>query len=244
MNKKFIYLLLATIGLAGCSQNHVEVKAQELPVEAPVVAEIPTRDPDPTLSDWLLNQNTTGYTKKTTINLEKCNEHPEWFHAGCNGSQRATYYNKEESALLMGDYEGGFEHINSGYRNKDNVEEGIQHFRFDTEAEDGKYFEDMIDDWSFAGQRVGIYYPTLTSLSALIDQEKDWSYDSSLKTFSYLKSDSTLLQKFQYFAAPMLLDGTVTWSDLKIKLDEGVLTIMMFDDAHTPITTAEITPGY
>ena len=90
MNKKFIYLLLATVGLAACSHNHIEVKAQELPEEAPIIAEAPSRLPDPDLKSLLTGQNVDGYTKKTTINAEFCAAHEEWFHAGCNGSQRAT----------------------------------------------------------------------------------------------------------------------------------------------------------
>lgn len=238
MNKKFIYLLLATVGLAGCSHNHIEVKAQELPEEAPIIAEAPSRLPDPDLKSLLIGQNVDGYTKKTTINAEFCAAHEEWFHAGCNGSQRATYYNAEETALLMGDYNGSFEHINSGYRNSG---DGIQHFKYNKEVAKG-YFTDITDDWSFAGQKVGVYYPTLTSLSNLIDQENDWTYDDG--TFTYTKDNANVFHGFQFFAAPMLLEGNVTWDTVEIELKSETLEIRLVDDSHTIISIASITKGY
>ena len=242
MNKRLICILLATIGLAGCSSAKVEVKAEELPNEAPV-AETPTRVPDPDLKSWLTGQNVEGYTKKTVINPEFCSAHKDWFHAGCNGSERATYYNKEETALLMGDHNGEFEHINSGYRNND---DGIQHFTHDNEKENKTdIFLDVIDDWTYPDQKVGVYYPTLTLLSSHINQEEDWTYDSVKNTFSYFKDDATLFHDFQFFAAPMLLEGYVTWNTVEIEMKGEILEIRLVDDdSHTIISVASIEQGY
>ena len=220
--------------MTGCAKASAVAKAEE-PVFSP--------DPDPIivapdLKTLLTNQNDKGYTKKTTIADAVC-EHADYFHANCNSSQRATYYNEAETALLMGNYDGTFNPINSGYRNLTGDEEGIQHFTYKGE---GDYFTDVNDDWSFMGQSVGKYYPTLTSLSKFINQEEDWKYEDEV--FTYTKDDALLLKNFQFFAAPMLLEGKVELKTINIKLVEQELSIELVAKDDSIVSTAKVTKGY
>lgn len=231
MNKRLLYLAIAAFALTGCAKASVQVIAEE-------PEQVPVRLAAPNLKQMLESQNVNGYTKKTTINETVCASE-ELFHAKCNGSQRATYYNAEETALLMGDYAGGFTNINSGYRNLTGEDKGIQHFRYNGE---GDYFTAVTDDWSYLGQTVGEYYPTLTSLSNLINQDTDWDYAD--EKFTYNKSDETLFKNFQFFAAPMLLEGTIEWKTINIKLVESALSIELVDTGDVIVSTAVITQGY
>ena len=232
MNKRIILPLFCAFLMTGCAKASAVVKAEE-PVFSP--------DPIivvPDLKTLLTNQNDKGYTKKTTIADAVC-EHADYFHANCNGSQRATYYNEAETALLMGNYDGTFNPINSGYRNLTGDEEGIQHFTYKGE---GDYFTDVNDDWSFMGQSVGKYYPTLTSLSNLINQEEDWEYEDEV--FTYTKDDALLLKNFQFFAAPMLLEGKVELKTINIKLVGQELSIELVANDDSIVSTAKVTKGY
>lgn len=207
--KKLLYLPLLALLLSGCSSNSLRAEAL----------------PDTDLDDLLVSYNVNGYTKKTEFSA---NLDASLFHANCNGKTRATYYNASENALLMGDYDGTFTNINSGYKNR---EGGIQHFRYNGE---GNYFTNITEDWTFDGQSVGVYYPTLTSLAALIEQES-WSYSDN--TFTYTFGAITLtegeyndqvLKNFQYFAAPMLLQTTsIDWGNVQVKEETNYLSIKL-----------------
>jgi hypothetical protein len=232
MNKRIILPLFCAFLMTGCAKASAVAKAEE-PAFSPDPIEL--EDPDPDLKTLLTNQNNKGYTKKTTIADAVC-EHADYFHANCNGSQRATYYNEAETALLMGNYDGTFNPINSGYRNLAGDEEGIQHFTYKGE---GDYFTDVKDDWSFMGQSVGKYYPTLTSLSNLINQEEDWEYKDEV--FTYTKDNASLLKNFQFFAAPMLLEGKVELKTIKIKLVGQELSIELIAKDNSIVSTAKVT---
>ena len=234
MNKRIILPLFCAFLMTGCAKASAVAKAEE-PVFSPDPV-IEAQDPD--LKTLLTNQNNKGYTKKTTIADAVC-EHADYFHTNCNSSQRATYYNEAETALLMGNYDGTFNTINSGYRNLTGDEEGIQHFTYKGE---GDYFTDVNDDWSFMGQSVGKYYPTLTSLSNLINQEEDWKYEDEV--FTYIKDDASLLKNFQFFAAPMLLEGKVELKTINIKLVGQELSIELIANDDSIVSTAKVTKGY
>ena len=218
---KKLFLIPAALLLASCSfitkaKATIEVK--------------------PDLDTLLTSFNNNGYTKKTTFYLtEEERGRVENFHAGCNVAQRATYYNASEDALIMGDYSGGFANINSGYRN---IENGVQHFRHVNEVTVENLFTSIENDWSMEGQSVGGYYPTLTSLSAL-EGINDWNYQD--KVFSYSieglelvegEYNDIVLQKFQYFAAPMLLQSErFSWTSIKIENKETYLSIRLYANA-------------
>ena len=232
MNKAIILSLFCSFTLLGCTGPSVEANAEIPSFEAVKKVVIPN------LKTLLTNQNQNGYTKKTILSNEICS-HIDYFHAGCATPKRATYYNVDENALLMGEYDGGFTHINSGYKNLPDEVDGIQHFTY-LGSED--YFTNIKEDWSYLGQKVGTYYPTLSSLASLINQEEDWSYSD--ETFTYIKEDSSLLKDFQFFAAPMLLEGKVELKTINIKLVSEELSIELVDKTDAIVSTAKVTKGY
>ena len=67
-----------------------------------------------TMANLLKSYNQEGYTKKTAFQfVESILNDTHYFHAGTNNRERATYYHKDEGMLLMGDYLGTFNDINS-----------------------------------------------------------------------------------------------------------------------------------
>ena len=221
--KKLLYLPLFMLLLTGCTSTGLKAEAT------------------PELKNVLTSFNDKGYTKKTEFIADL---DASLFHANCNGKTRATYYNEEETALLMGDYEGGFTHINSGYMNR---EGGINHFKYKGE---GNYFEAITVDWTFDGQSVGVYYPTLTSLSELIDQN-EWTYESETFTYNFDKIalvedeyDDPVLRNFQYFAAPMLLQTLeIEWGSVQIK-DEADYLLIRLSSKTEVISEAKVYKGF
>ena len=194
------------------------------------------RNVTPTLQSMLTGQNDNGYTKKTTIEGFVC-ENEDYFHCKVNTAKRATYYIQNETALLMGNYNGTFSSINSGYKNN---ETGIQHFTYKGSL---GLFDNINEDWTYEGQFVGDYYPTLTSLSeSVVDEE--WSYDDLLSAYVYIGSNSTVLQKFQYFAAPLLLEGNIAIASVQVSLANEELTIKLIDSSERLISTAVVTKGF
>ena len=192
------------------------------------------RAPTPTaLKDMLTGQIDGGYTKKTTISDFVC-ENEEYFHCKVNGAQRATYYRADETALLMGNYDGTFSSINSGYMNN---ETGIQHFTYKLSL---GFFDNIDLDWTYDGQSVGDYYPTLTSLANLVVVE-DWSYQNN--AWHYDGNDAVVYGKFQYFAAPLLLEGNIVMDGIEVGLDGDVLSIKLYGDSSKLISEALITKG-
>ena len=202
----------------------------------------------PDLDLLLRSYNVNGYTKKTTFYLSQAEmERAENFHAGCNAAQRATYYNEAEDALLMGDFNGTFSSINSGYRTIEN-EEAVQHFRHVGEVTAENLFTSVEDDWSMEGQTVGGYYPTLNSLSEIIESER-WNYNDDAFTYhiiglTFTNSiyNDTVLQKFQYFAAPLLLQSDrFSWSSIKIEDKTDYLSIRIYlDEKDDDKTVSEV----
>ena len=198
--------------------------------------QLANRNLPPKLDELILSykQEGEGYTKKTVFYLTDDERQVEGnFHNHANIAQRATYYNADESALLMGDYGGGFNNINSGYKN---IDEGTRHFIRDNEVEATveNLFTAIIDDWADE-QSIGDYYPTLTSLSELIDEEK-WAYSTGVFTYSIENLEliegeynDVVLHKFQYFAAPMLLQTLrFTWTSVKVEEKENYLSIRLY----------------
>ena len=170
------------------------------------------------MGGYIDTANNNQYTKKTTIFIKEANVDVEYFHAGHTVLERTTYYGLNavgEKALLMGDLAGGFATINSGYAN-DGFGNMI-HFR----TNDGlNCFTDPskgVSDYSVSGKTMADYFFDLNDLINSI-QKGDWGYDNVNKLYYHDISDltldangnynDTLLQKFQYFAAPMLLQTT------------------------------------
>ena len=164
----------------------------------------------------ILRSYATGgkYIKKTQIflNIESIEEIKTHFHAGSVSLERTTYYDENVGGLLMGDYDGSFTTINSGYINDATDENKINHFRYRNSASPSvsDLFTERNVDWSAKNQRVGDYYPTLTSLANLSDNVEWKSFELNGFTVyrHYVWNDAeqdTCFGKFQYFAAPLLL---------------------------------------
>jgi|GEM_PF-1961681 len=190
-------------------------------------------------------EDTKGYTKLTTMFLTpEAQGETQYFHGGANTLQRATYYNADESALLMGNYDGTFggvgeaTGINSGYRNND--ENGVTHFVYKDDAPtEANLFEadNRTDGWKAAGQRLGTYYRTLTQLSQSVDQTSWWkgeganSWGYSINNLQIVDGEYSdpLLKDFQYFAAPMMLQNKYfTWTSIRVAEASNYLSIRLY----------------
>ena len=186
------------------------------------------------LNDYIDNEG--QYTKKTTLFLtDAAKNETSYFHAGANALQRATYYDDDNGILLMGDYEGTFSKINSGYMN---VAGGVQHFTYKGFASPNEedLFTNITDNgWTASGQSVGEYYPTLTYLKTLINGA-EWSYDGDYDAFVYYPAitmtdgnyDDNILRSFQYFVAPMMLQGSYfSWSSIRVTKASSFLSLRL-----------------
>lgn len=187
-----------------------------------------------------------GYTKLTTMFLTpEAQGETKYFHGGANTLQRATYYNADESALLMGNYDGTFggvggaTGINSGYRNND--EGGVTHFVYtDDAATEVNLFTKRTDGWKAAGQRLGTYYRTLTQLSASV-KNTNWTWEEGNECWKYSldsievkdgEYSDSLLKDFQYFAAPMMLQNNYfSWTNIRVKDASDHLSIRLYSSS-------------
>lgn len=130
------------------------------------------------------------YTKKSNIYLTSAavNDLQNYFH-GEVAKDRTTYYNS--SYLLMGDLDGGFDEINSGYRNSG---KNMNHFTL----VDGI----VVDDYSVSNTDIHTYYVTLKKM-------KDTKYFNSSwinGEYTVTSSNDKYLADFLAFTAPCLTD--------------------------------------
>ena len=119
----------------------------------------------------LLNEFAQGkegnhkYTKKTTVFVKTEVEGYDaaFFHAGNQQFQRTTYY--ADDILLMGDLNGGFEYINSGYAN--DGEGNMVHFssKSGTDALDDPTKWNV--DYTVSGKTMADYFYGLAELAEL-----------------------------------------------------------------------------
>ena len=173
------------------------------------------------------------YTKKTSMHLSDTSsaEVISHFHAGAITQQRATYYDETKGALLMGDYAGGFTTINGGYRNIPDTNNS-QRFHHKGEVSDIFSEAEMEDDYVATGLKVGEYFPTLTSLSNIINAA-DWTesagvYKHEITDMSVVDGQyvDQILAKFQYFAAPMFLQcNYISFKYIVVKEEASSLKI-------------------
>ena len=173
----------------------------------------------------------TKYTKKTRIYLNSKNTdfHANYFHANHAAQERTTYYYGEgaTAALLMGDLDGTFTHINSGYANSG---ANMVHFS----SQDGVVALSSSGarsvDYTVNGKNMADYFYDLNDLIDAVDSE-DWGYSvggyyHDIKNLSLDENgeyNDKVLQAYQYFAAPMLLpDGATHYlSPKSIVVNEG-----------------------
>ena len=174
------------------------------------------------------------YTKKSHIYLKT--DTPDfagYFHAGHTVQERTTYY--MNGALLMGDLDGGFSTINSGYANSG---ENMVHFR----SEDGLAGlttpSNRSVDYTVEGKQMSDYFFNLDDLKNSI-VAGDWGYNEGnyYHDISDLSLDGNgdyndpLLKKFQYFAAPMLLQTAqhyLSFKSIVVSQTSGYLHICIY----------------
>ena len=154
------------------------------------------------------------YTKKSQIFLKEAAiaDFETYFHAGATRLERSTYYDETADALLMGDYDGSFTNINSGYRK---AGENMEHFRATApETVEGLYVG--TSDYKVNNTSPNEYFVNLSTLANITKVGTGWiNYEANGATiYQYAVGaiemqdgeykDQTL-KDFQYFAAPMLL---------------------------------------
>lgn len=167
-----------------------------------------------------INEGKT-YTKKTQIFLteEARADMVDVFHAKHNVLERTTYYDETTNALLMGDYDGGFDHINSGYR-YDSEAGNMKHYSYTGDnSSTADYFTAVHDDYSVKDTSPNEYFVNLSQI-ATEALSQTWTKDGNGAFYhDFTTSESTdpipmdehgnyadpFLKTIQYFAAPMLL---------------------------------------
>ena len=202
------------------------------------------------------------YTKLTTLSY---NDDASNYHAGANTRQRRTYYDETANALLMGNYDGSFETINSGYAK---VESDMWHYSHKNVANittDNMFdVEEMNHDYTLYATGANEYFDVLsdlvdvtleaTNLSRWDLTDGVYTYTASTPATIYNSSNymNGLLKAFQYFAAPMLLLNnnikllSVTIQEIQMNVGEtptNVLLIQLFDSNFNKISEAIIVKG-
>lgn len=178
--------------------------------------------------------NNDRYTKKSHIYLRTdTQDFDSYFHAGASVQERTTYY--APGALLMGDMDGKFVHINSGYANNG---ANMDHFSSQdgVNALNNAAVRDV--DYTVVGKQMSDYFYTLEDLKDSI-VKGDWGYNDGL--YYHDTNDLTrnaqgdyndiLLKKFLYFAAPMLLQTDseyLSFKSITINEHHGYLHICIY----------------
>lgn len=179
-----------------------------------------------------------SYTKKSRIFVEKDAEgyDAKIFHAGHDVLERTTYY--ASGVLLMGNLDGTFGPINSGYANSG---ENMIHFRSEDGVSALSNEEVRTVDYLVPGKQMSDYFFVLDDLIANFDSTK-WVYEEEQAQFKHEITtlavdengdyEDALLKQYQYFAAPMLLqDGAEHYlspSNIIVKEEGGALNIRIY----------------
>ena len=174
------------------------------------------------------------YTKKSRIYLKTDTpDFATYFHAGHTAQERTTYY--MNGALLMGDLDGTFAHINSGYANNG---ANMDHFI----SQDGLGGlvapANRTVDYTVENKQMSDYFFDLNDLKNSI-VAADWGYNDGnyyhdIKDLSLDGNgdyNDPLLKKFQYFAAPMLLQTAMHYLSFKsivVNETSGYLHICLY----------------
>lgn len=143
------------------------------------------------------------YTKKTQIDLSEIakGEIEQYFH-GAVQLDRTTYY--KGNALLMGDYDGGFDTINSGYGTDANG--NMTHFRWDASTETSK-----VDYTVKKGQHANWKDKETDGMEGFYLTLEDMTHEGYFSswtgnTYAVTSKDDKYLADFLAFTAPCLTD--------------------------------------
>ena len=201
------------------------------------------------------------YTKLTTL---KYNSDSSNYHAGANTAQRRTYYDETADALLMGNYDGTFSTINSGYAK---VGSDMWHYSNKAETKTTSNLfaqEEMSHDYTVYATGPKTFFDVLSDLATGAHNENTssrWNITNGVYTYTadvpatvYDSGNYTngLLKMFQYFAAPMLLLNNnvglqkVTLQERDAYVGETltkVLFIVLFDSSDNEVSEAIVAKG-
>lgn len=199
------------------------------------------------------------YQKKTDINFttETANELATYFHTGNTPIlNRTTYFNG--NALIMGDIDGKFDYINSGYgtvteSNKAKVEQDVNHsvnvgdmthFTLNENLTTVTYnytvpYSTSFIDYGYEGKGMEAFYTTLENMSKNYFFKEDWQYDESIGYYHEITDKKTdgFLKDFLDITAPLLLTSIYedtnyfTLDKLVIKEEDGFLSLQILLDS-------------
>lgn len=256
----FILCLSLSIFLVSCGKND---SSQKNGIESKADLNTPSDPIYKQVYDLLIEYVGSGqYTKLTTL---KYSDDAANYHAGVNGRQRRTYYDETVNALLMGNYDGSFTSINSGYAK---VESDMWHYSHnDLEGISiANLFvqEKMNHDYSVYETSPNKFFDNLTTLANAANAETTesrWSvtdgvykYNPGTPATVYGAGRYTngLLKVFQYFSAPMLLLNNgihlqiATIQEIQMNvggIPTNVLVLKIFDSSNIEISEAIIVKG-
>ncbi len=197
------------------------------------------------------------YTKLTTLEYD---DNSSNYHAGANGRSRRTYYDENVNALLMGDYDGGFQHINSGYAKEGTDVNNMVHYRNNAEAiTSSNLFSARNVDYTVYNTNPIAYFDVLSDLVDIVSKSSKSNWALQDGKYIYQNGDLVLrntdpyndglLKEFQYFAAPMLLvNETVGLAKVEISVDstsfiQEALKIVLRSSDNSVISTAYVFEG-
>ena len=146
--------------------------------------------------------NNGTYTKKSNINVMDTVDSFELasvFHKNPNSpvyKDRTTYYTP--NALLMGDFDGTFENINSGYGNDSN---DMYHYSYNFET------EEIVKDYTVKNTSIQEFYVTLDKMLGE-DYFEGWTFENNKATYGngtdVLLGSDDFVKDFLAFTAPCL----------------------------------------
>ena len=186
------------------------------------------------IQNTLINDyyNDGTYTKKTNIYVNDEVEDFELssvFHRDIGTpiyKDRTTYYTP--NALLMGDIDGSFVNINSGYRNDEDTGR-MYHFTLDNNQPK--------NDWYVSDTKIQKFYVTLTKM-----MEKEyfagWTLNNNVATYgdgkNVLSNNDNFVKDFLAFTAPCLEDGIFSEEYknyfLIVKLEISIMSHIYYKD--------------
>ena len=229
MKKLFIFMgaLALVAGAFGIKGNRALKANADEPISSEQVADLKA------MMNKYIDAN-GRYTKKSHIYLKTSTpDFATYFHAGATDQERTTYYT--DNALLMGDLDGGFTNINSGYANSG---ANMVHFRSQDGISGLVVESSRTPDYTVVGKQMSDYFFNLHDLVNSISAA-DWGYYNgnyyhNITTLGVNENgdfNDTLLKKFQYFAAPMLLQTDMhylSYKSIVINETSGYLHIAIY----------------
>ena len=206
------------------------------------------------------------YTKLTTLATDNIAALGGSYHGGANAAQRRTYYDEKVNALLMGNYDGTFATINSGYAKAEKLDD-MQHFTNNAgEIMTENLFSARDVNYTVTNTDPVDYFDVLSDLAdkAGKSSKDDWTKtggayryvthaDAGWLTGTDPYNDG-LLKEFQYFASPMLLlNAELKLAKIELyesafyptgsKTTESVLVIKLLNADDVLISTALVVKG-